>query len=78
VAGGHRIVVVAVLVVVIVVEEEEGGEEEGEGRRCNYDVVMSSSNFEYVVFTSRSIPSKTRRCTMMLPCALGLKNSKYK
>jgi hypothetical protein len=76
VAGGHRIVVVAVLVAVV--DEEGGGEGEGEGRRCNYDVVMSSSNFECVVFTSRSIPSKTRRCTVMLPCALGLKNSKYK
>jgi hypothetical protein len=55
------------------VEEEE---EEYQGRRCNDDVLASSANFQYVVFTGRSIPSKTRRYIVMLPCALGLENGR--
>ena len=64
-------------------EEDDGddgnkGGEEYQGRRCNDDVVTSSTNFQSVVFTGRSIPSKTRRCILMLPCALGLEKNKNK
>ena len=56
-------------------EEQQGGEEEYQERRCNDDLVTSSDNFQSVVFTGRLIPSNTRRCTSMLPCALGLEEN---